>query len=240
MLTAIIINCWSFAVIFLLSCLYLLAFHNCSSVIPIPTCTRHYFKHYSWEPKLRSTVKNIHVDLLFFSSSEVSDSLWHLRHTWLLCPPLYPRVYSTLCPLSLWCYLTISSYVAFFSFCQWVDFCLFQWVDSSSHQVAKLFRISHSKEYFVLISFRTDLFNILTVQGTLKRLLQYHSSKASIIQCSAFFIDQLSLPYMTTENSIALTILTFVSKVMSLLFNMLSRSFPGSSVLKNLPIYFWD
>ena len=107
-------------------------------------------------------------------------------------------------------------------------------MDSSSHQVAKLFRISHSKEYLVLISFRID-FSILAVQGTLKRLLQYHSSKASIIQCSAFFIDQLSLPYMTTEKSIAFTILTFVSKVMSLLFNMLSRSFPGSSALKNLP-----
>ena len=107
-------------------------------------------------------------------------------------------------------------------------------MDSSSHQVAKLFRISHSKEYLVLISFRID-FSILPVQGILKRLLQYHSSKASIIQCSAFFIDQLSLPYMTTEKSIAFTILTFVSKVMSLLFNMLSRSFPGSSALKNLP-----
>ena len=94
--------------------------------------------------------------------------------------------------------------------------------------------ISHSKEYLVLISFRID-FSILPVQGILKRLLQYHSSKASIIQCSAFFIDQLSLPYMTTEKSIAFTILTFVSKVMSLLFNMLSRSFPGSSALKNLP-----
>ena len=107
-------------------------------------------------------------------------------------------------------------------------------MDSSSHQVAKLFRISHSKEYLVLISFRID-FSTLPVQGILKRLLQYHSSKASIIQCSAFFIDQLSLPYMTTEKSIAFTILTFVSKVMSLLFNMLSRSFPGSSALKNLP-----
>ncbi|CAI9180639.1 unnamed protein product [Rangifer tarandus platyrhynchus] len=68
-----------------------------------------------------------------------------------------------------------------------------------------------------------DWFDLLAVQGTLKSLLQHHSSKASIFQCSAFFMIQFSHPYMTTGNTIALTIWTFVSKVMSMLFNMLSR-----------------
>ena len=74
-----------------------------------------------------------------------------------------------------------------------------------------------------LISFRTDWLDLLAVQGTLKSLLQHHSSKASFLQCSAFFTVQLSHPYMTTGKSIALTRWTFVGKVMSLLFNMLSR-----------------
>ena len=74
-----------------------------------------------------------------------------------------------------------------------------------------------------LISFRMDLLDLLVVQGTLKSLLQHHSSKASILQRSAFFIVQLSHPYMTTGKTIALTRRTFVDKVMSLLFNMLSR-----------------
>ena len=78
-------------------------------------------------------------------------------------------------------------------------------------------------KYSGLISFRMDWLNLLAVQGTLKSLLQYHSSKASILQCSAFFMVQLSHPYMTTEKTIALTRWTFVGKVMSLLFNMLSR-----------------
>ena len=85
------------------------------------------------------------------------------------------------------------------------------------------FNISPSNEYSGLISFRMDWFNFLTVQGTLKSLLQHHSSKASILQCSAFFIVQLSHSYMTTGKTIALTRWTFVGKVMSLLFNMLSR-----------------
>ena len=82
---------------------------------------------------------------------------------------------------------------------------------------------SHSNEYSGLISFRMDWFDLLAIQGTLKSLLQHHSSKASILWCSAFFIVQLSHPYMTTGKTIALTRWTFVSKVMSLLFNMLSR-----------------
>ena len=80
-----------------------------------------------------------------------------------------------------------------------------------------------SFQYSGVISFRIDWFDVLAVQGTLKSLLQHHISKASVLQCSAFFMIQLSHPYMTTRKAIALTIQTFVSKVMSLLFNMWSR-----------------
>ena len=85
------------------------------------------------------------------------------------------------------------------------------------------FNISLSNENSGLISFRMDLLDLLAVQGTLNSLLQHHSSKASILQCSAFFTVQLSHPYMTTGITIVLTRQTFVGKVMSLLFNMLSR-----------------
>ena len=85
------------------------------------------------------------------------------------------------------------------------------------------FNISPSNEYSGLVSFRMDWLDLLAVQGTLKSLLQHHSSKASILQRSAFFIVQLSHPHMTTGKTIALTRWTFVGKVMSLLFNMLSR-----------------
>ena len=85
------------------------------------------------------------------------------------------------------------------------------------------FSISPSNEHPGLISFRMDRLDLLAVQGTLKSLLQHHSSKASVLQCSAFFMVQLSHPYMTTGKTIALTRWTFVGKVMSLLFNMLSR-----------------
>ena len=83
--------------------------------------------------------------------------------------------------------------------------------------------VHQSNEHPGLISFRMDWLDLLAVQGNLKRLLQHHSSKASILRCSAFFIVQLSHPYMTTRKTIALTRWTFVGKVMSLLFNMLSR-----------------
>ena len=85
------------------------------------------------------------------------------------------------------------------------------------------FNISPSNEHPELISFRMDCLDLLVVQGTLKSLLQHHSSKASILRCSAFFIVHLSHPYVTTGKTIALTRRTFVDKVMSLLFNMLSR-----------------
>ena len=85
------------------------------------------------------------------------------------------------------------------------------------------FNFSISSEYLGLISFRMDWLDLLAIQGTLKSLLQHHSSKASILQCSAFFTVQLLHPYMTTGKTIALTRWTYVGKVTSLLFNMLSR-----------------
>ena len=103
---------------------------------------------------------------------------------------------------------------------------LFQWVNSSQEVVeywSFSFSISPSKEHPGLISFRMDWLDLLEVQGILKSLLQHHSSKASILQCSDFFIVQLSDPFMTTGKTIALTRWTFVGKVMSLLLNMQSR-----------------
>ena len=94
---------------------------------------------------------------------------------------------------------------------RWPKFCSFS------------FSISHSNEYSGLISFRMDWLDVLAVQGTLKSFPQYHSSKPSILQCSVFFTVQISHPYMTTGNITALTRWTIVGKVMSLLFNMLSR-----------------
>ena len=102
---------------------------------------------------------------------------------------------------------------------------LFQWV-SSSYQVAKVleFQLQHQSFQWILglISFRINWLDLLTVQGTLKSLLQHHSSKASILWHSAYFIVQLSHPYLPTGKTIALTRRTLVSKIMSLLFNMLS------------------
>ena len=94
---------------------------------------------------------------------------------------------------------------------RWPNYCSFS------------FNISPSNDYSGLISFRMDWLDLLAVQETLKSLLQHHSSKTSILLRSAFFIVQLSHPYMTTGKTIALTIQTFAGKVMSLLFNMLSR-----------------
>ena len=103
------------------------------------------------------------------------------------------------------------------------------------------FSISSSNEYSGLISFKIDWFDLIVAQGTLKSLLQHYSLKAFILWCSAFLMVQLSHPYMTTGKTIALTIQTFVSKVISLLFNMLSRfviAFPPRS--KHLLISWWQ
>ena len=165
-----------------------------------------------------------------FSRSVVSDSLrpHGLQHARLPYPLPTPGVYSNLCPLSRWCHPTISSSVAPFSCLQsfpaWRSFQVSQFFTSGGQSIKSFsFIISPSNEYSGLISFKMDLLVLLAVQETLKNLLQHHSSKASILRCSAFFIVQLSHPYMTTGKTIALTRSTFVGKVMSLLFNILSR-----------------
>ena len=125
-----------------------------------------------------------------------------------------------------WCHPTPSSSVVPFSSClqSFPALGSFQWV-SSLYQVVKVVKLqlqhfSLSNEYSGLISFRMDWLDFLAVQGTLMSLLQHHSSKASILRCSAFFMVQLSYPYMVTGKTIALTIWTFVGKLMSLLFNI--------------------
>ena len=137
-------------------------------------------------------------------------------------------VYSNSCPSSRWCHPAVSSsIIPFFS-------CPQSLPTSESFPMSQLrmtwpkywsfsFSIISYKEHPGLISFRMDWLDLLAVQGTRKSLLQHHSSKASILRCSAFFTVQLSHPYMTTGKTIALTRCTFVGKVMSLLLNMLSR-----------------
>ena len=164
-----------------------------------------------------------------FSQSVVSNSLRPpgLQHAKLACPSPTPGDYSNSCPLSWWCHPTISSSVTPFS-------CLPSFPPSGSFPMSVLhirwpkywsfnFSISPSNEYSGLISFRMDWLDLLAVQGTLKSLLQHHSSKVSILWHSVFFIVQLSHSYMTIGKTIALTRWTFVGKVMSLLFNMLSQ-----------------
>ena len=160
----------------------------------------------------------------------MSDSLQThgLQNARLPCPSPTPGAYSNSCPLSQWCHPTISSSVVPFSSC------LQSFPAAGSFPVSQFFASGgQSTEVSALasvlpmnsglISFRIDWFDLLAVQGTLKNLLQYHNSKASVLWCSAFLIVQLSHPYMTTGKTIALTRWTFVDKVMSLLFNMLSR-----------------
>ena len=136
---------------------------------------------------------------------------------------------SNSCPLSQWCHPTISSSVVPFSshlqsFPASGCFQMSQLFTSGGQSIGVFsFNISPSNKYSGLISFRTDWLHHLAVQGTLKSLFQHHSSKASILRHSAFFIVQLSYAYMTTGKTIALTRRSFVGKVMSLLFNMLSR-----------------
>ena len=138
--------------------------------------------------------------------------------------PVPPGAYSNSCPLSQWCHPIILSSVIPFSFC------LQSFPASGSFQMSKLFTwsgqnigvsasaISPFNEYSGLLSFRIDWFDFLAVQGTLKSHLQHHSSKASILRHSAFFMFQLSHLYMTTGKTIALTRRTFVGDVISLAF----------------------
>ena len=148
-----------------------------------------------------------------------------LQNAKIPCPSLSPAACSNSCPVSWWCHPAFSSSVVPFS-------CLQSFPASGSFSVSQIFasgarilELQHhpSSQYSGLISFRIDWFDLLAVQGTFKSLLQLHSSKASILWHSAFFIAQLLHPYVTTGKIIALTRWTFVSKVMSLVFNMLSR-----------------
>jgi len=143
-----------------------------------------------------------------------------LQHARLPCPSLSPSVCSNLGPLSWWYFPTISSSVVPFTSCPQ------SFPASGSFPVTQLFasgdQFSPSNEYSGLISFRTDWFYLLAVQGTFKSLLQHHSLKSSILQHSTFFMVQFSHPYLTTGKTIALTVWTFVDK-MSLHFNTLSR-----------------
>ena len=163
----------------------------------------------------------------FSSVAQSCLTLWPhgLQHARLPCPSPTPGVYSNSYPLSQWCHpATSSSVIPFSSFPQSCP-------ASGSFPVSQFFTsggqsIGASASTSVLlmkISFRIDWFVLLAFQRILKSLLQHHSSKASILQCSAFFMVQLSHPYMTTGKTIALTRQTFVGQVMSLLFNMLSR-----------------
>ena len=159
----------------------------------------------------------------------MSDSLWPhgLQHARLPCLSSTPGACSNSCPLSQWCHPTISSSVIPFpsylqSFPAPGSFPMSQFFASGGQSFS--FSISPSSEYSRLISFRIDWFDLLAVQGTLKSLLQHHSSKASVLRCSAFSVDQLSHPYMTTGKTIALTIYTDISqqgKPLPLLFTIL-------------------
>ena len=149
-----------------------------------------------------------------------------LQHASLPCPSLSPRVCSNSYSLSQWCYPTISSFVILVSFClqSFQHQGLFQWV-GSLHQVAKVLelQLQHQSFQWLFRLIFLDWFDLPVVQGTLNSLLQHHSSKASVLWYSASFMVQLSHPYMTTRKTIALIRQTFVGKVISLLFNMLSR-----------------
>ena len=160
----------------------------------------------------------------------MTNSLWlhGLQHARLPCPLPTPEIYSNSCPSSRWCHPTISSSV--------IPFCshLQSFPASGSFPISQFlhirwpkywsfsFSISPSNEYSGLISFRMDWLNLLAVQGTLRSLLQHHTSKVSILWCSTFFIVQLSHSHITTGKTKALTRRTFVGKIMSLLLNMLS------------------
>ena len=150
----------------------------------------------------------------------MSDSLRprESQHAGPPCPSPTPRVYPNSCPLSWWCHPAISSTVVPFSSCpqslsasgSFPMSQLFTWGGQSIGSFS--FSISPSNEHPGLISFRMDWLDLLAVQGTLKSLLQHHSSKTSILRHSAFFTVQLSHPYMTTGKTIALTRGTFVHK----------------------------
>ena len=153
----------------------------------------------------------------------MSDSLWphDLHHTRPPCPSLTPGVHPNSCLSSQWCHLILCRPLLLPPIFPSIR--VF-WNESTFHirwlkYWSFSFSITPSNKHPGLISFRMDWLDLLAVQGTRKSLLQHHSSKASILRCTAFFTVQLSHPYVTTGKTIALTKWTFVGKVMSLLFN---------------------
>ena len=180
------------------------------------------------DDKISLATQSSNFPLLFktsvqFSRSVVSGSLppHELQHARCPCPSPTPGVHSNLCPLSRWCHPTISSSVVPFSSCPQSfpasgSFPVTQLFASGGQSTGFSFNISPSNEG--PISFRMDWLDFLAVQGTLKSLLQHHSSKVSILLHSAFFIVQLSHPYMTTGKTITLTRWTFVGKVRTISF----------------------
>ena len=187
----------------------------------------------SWWALRELRKERIPAILLLFSHSVMSDSLppHGLQHTRLPCPTLSPGVCSNSCPLSWWCHPTISSFVVLYSSCPQsfpaISSFPMSWLFASGGQStgalasASVLPMSIQGWFF----FRIDWFDLLAVQGTLKSLLQHHSLKALVLWHSAFFVVHLLHQYMTTGKTITLTVWTFVGKVMSLLFNTLSRFF---------------
>ena len=171
-----------------------------------------------------SALKVFQFSSVQFSHSVISDSMWphEPQHARPPCPSPTSEVHSDSCPLSQWCHLIIS-------FCRLLLLLpsIFPSIRVFSNESALRIRwpkywsfslyISPFKEHSGLTSFRMNWFDLLAVQGTLKSLLQHHSSKASILWHSAFFVVQLSHPYMTTGKTKALTRRTFIGKVISLL-----------------------
>ena len=168
------------------------------------------------------------VGLDLASLSSVAQScptlrLHGLQHARPPCPSPSPRTYSNLCPLSQWCHQTISSHLPSLPASGPFQVSQFFASGGQSIEVSASASVLPKNVQSGLISYRVDWLGLLAVQVTLKSLLQHHSSKASILWHSALFIVQLSHPYMTSGKTIAFTRWTFVGKVISLLFNMLSR-----------------
>ena len=189
-------------------------------------------------------VNKVKRSVQFSSVAQSCPTLWphESQHARPPCPSPTPGVHSNSCPLSQWCHPAISSSVVPFSSCsQSLPASVFSNESTLRMRWRKAileFQLQHQSfhEHPGPISFRMDWLDLLAVQGTLKSLLQHHSSKASILWCLAFFIVQLSHLYMTTVKTIALTKRTFVGKVISLLFNMLSRSLDSPKML----LYFFQ
>ena len=178
--------------------------------------------------KTNKQTKNVPINTLHerfsqFSFSAISNYLWPrgLQHARLPCPSSTPRACSNSCPSSH-CHIIISSSVVPFSsrlqsFPESGSVPMSQFFTSDDQNIGVSASAPILPRNIGLISFRMDWLDLPVVQGTLKTLLQHYSSKASVLQCSTFFIVQLSHPYMTTGKTIALTRWTFVSKVISLL-----------------------